>query len=147
MTKQVSTRKAGVGAKGTSLRNRGAGLARRVPAAGMISKAVAALRRRWPGAVDATRAGALRTKQAVQAMSDSNLRSLSAGSVGLGAGLFIGGAPRLVAAAGIAPAIVMGATFFTRPGAVAKVRRATRRNGVTALDDSRLDDDGAPVAT
>jgi len=39
------------------------------------------------------------------------------GSVGLGAGLLIGGAPRLVAATGAAPAVVIGAAILLRPDA------------------------------
>jgi len=48
-------------------------------------------------------------------MPSSTSRSLATGSVGLGAGLYIGGAPRLVAAAGVAPAVVIGAAIFLRP--------------------------------
>jgi hypothetical protein len=48
-------------------------------------------------------------------MPSSTSQSLAAGSVGLGAGLFIGGAPRLVAATGIAPAVVIGAAILLHP--------------------------------
>jgi hypothetical protein len=48
-------------------------------------------------------------------MPSSTSRSLAAGSVGFGAGLFMGGAPRLVAATGVAPAIVIGAAILLRP--------------------------------
>ena len=45
------------------------------------------------------------------------LRWLAAGSVGLGAGLSLAGAPRLVVAAGVAPAVIIGAAIASRPGA------------------------------
>jgi len=48
-------------------------------------------------------------------MPRSTSHSLAAGSVGLGAGLFLGGVPRLIAATGAAPALVIGAAIFMRP--------------------------------
>jgi hypothetical protein len=48
-------------------------------------------------------------------MPSSTSQSLAAGSVGLGAGLLIAGAPRLVAATGVAPAVVIGAAILLRP--------------------------------
>ena len=51
----------------------------------------------------------------LQALPDSTLRWLTASSVGLGAGFFLAGAPRLVVAAGVAPALVMGAAMIARP--------------------------------
>jgi hypothetical protein len=44
---------------------------------------------------------------------------LAVSSVGLGAGFYLAGAPRLVAAVGIAPALIMGAAMVTRPNAPA----------------------------
>jgi hypothetical protein len=73
------------------------------------------LRRRSARAVAATRAGVGWTTRTVQAMPSSTSRSLAAGSVGLGAGLYLGGAPRLVAASGVAPAVVIGAAILLRP--------------------------------
>jgi hypothetical protein len=73
------------------------------------------LGRRSGRALAATRAGAGWTVRRVQAMPKSTSQSLAAGSVGLGAGLFIGGAPRLVAATGIAPAVVIGAAILLHP--------------------------------
>jgi hypothetical protein len=51
----------------------------------------------------------------LQALPDSTLRWLAASSIGLGAGFFLAGAPRLVVAAGVAPALVMGAAMIARP--------------------------------
>jgi hypothetical protein len=73
------------------------------------------LRRRSARAVAATGAGFAWTARRVQAMPRSTSQSLAAGSVGLGAGLFLGGVPRLVVATGAAPAVVIGAAIFMRP--------------------------------
>lgn len=68
-----------------------------------------------PGTVHATEAGAHGTTSALQRLPDSTLRWLAASSVGLGAGFYLSGAPRLVTAAGVAPALVMGAAIVLRP--------------------------------
>jgi hypothetical protein len=73
------------------------------------------LGRRSARAVAATSAGVGWTMRRVQGMPSSTRESLAAGSVGLGAGLLIGGAPRLVAATGVAPAVVIGAAILLRP--------------------------------
>jgi hypothetical protein len=70
---------------------------------------------RVPGTVHATRAGAHETASALQTLPDSTLRWLAATSVGLGAGFYLAGAPRLVAAAGVAPALILGAAIVLRP--------------------------------
>ena len=119
----------------TSVRKRRASLARRLPVAAFIGETVALLRRRWPGAFAASRNGLRRTTTVVRAMPNSTIGALASGSAGLGAGLFLGGAPRLVAAAGLAPAIALGAAVLSRPG-----------SPVAQSDDmNRLDDDGGPV--
>jgi hypothetical protein len=66
-------------------------------------------------AARATRVGANGATSALQALPDSTLRWLAAGSVGIGAGLFLAGAPRVVVAAGVAPALAMGAAALARP--------------------------------
>jgi hypothetical protein len=68
-----------------------------------------------PGIMHATRAGAKGTTSALQTLPDPLLRWLAAGSVGLGAGLSLAGAPRLARAAGFAPALIMGAAIVLRP--------------------------------
>ena len=73
------------------------------------------LQRRSARAVAATRAGLGWTTRRVRALPSSTSQSLAAGSVGLGAGLLIGGAPRLVAATGVAPAVVIGAALLLGP--------------------------------
>lgn len=70
---------------------------------------------RLPGTVDATWAGAQGTTRALQVLPDSTLRWLAASSLGLGTGFFLAGAPRLLIAAVIAPALMMGAAIALRP--------------------------------
>ncbi len=69
---------------------------------------------RVPWTVRATRAGAQGTTSALQTLPDPTLRWLAASSVGLGAGFYLTGAPRLVIAAGVAPALMMGAAIALR---------------------------------
>ena len=68
-----------------------------------------------PGALRAMRAGVGGTTAALQSLPDSTLRWIAASSVGLGAGLRLAGAPRLVSAAGAAPALIAGAVIALRP--------------------------------
>jgi hypothetical protein len=70
---------------------------------------------RAPGAAHATWAGARRTTSGLQRLPDSTLSWLAAASVGLAAGLKLAGAPRLVAAAGAAPALIIGTAIALRP--------------------------------
>jgi hypothetical protein len=84
------------------------------------------LRRRSARAVAATRAGLGWTTRRVQTMPSSTSQSLAAGSVGLGAGLFIGGAPRLITATGVAPAVVIGAAILLRPDEKVRESEAAR---------------------
>jgi len=88
---------------------------------------------RMVGSIPATRAraatvtaGAGATTKALQALPDSTLRWLTAGSVGLGVGLYLAGAPRLATAAGVTPALMMGAAMVARP----TVPVVTDRRGV-----------------
>ncbi len=97
-------------------RKRGRIIVRR--AAGGLKAAVggvATILGRVPGTVRTTRAGALGTTSALQTMPDSTLRWLVAGSVGLGAGFYFAGAPRLAVAAGVAPALIASAAIGLRP--------------------------------
>jgi hypothetical protein len=68
-----------------------------------------------PGTVRATRIGARGTTNALQALPDATLRWMAAGSVGLGAGLRLARAPRIVVAAGVVPALLAGAAIALRP--------------------------------
>jgi hypothetical protein len=70
---------------------------------------------RVPATVEATRSGARGTTSVLRNLPDSTLRWLAASSVGLGAGLYLAGKPRLLIAAGMAPALFMGAAIVGRP--------------------------------
>jgi hypothetical protein len=92
----------------------GRGLAGALTIARTVGRALVS---RVPGTIRATRTGAGGTTSALQTLPDPMLRWLAAGSVGLGAGLSLAGAPRLVVAAGMAPALIIGAAIASRPGA------------------------------
>ena len=93
-----------------------AGVLRRVTGAiGIAPASAARLIARVPGALRATRAGAHGAMTALQTLPDPTLRWIAATSVGLGAGLRLAGAPRLVSAAGAAPALIASAAIALRP--------------------------------
>jgi hypothetical protein len=68
-----------------------------------------------PRTVRATRVSANATTSALQLLPDSTLQGLAATSIGLGAGLLVAGMPRLVTAAAITPAMIIGAAIAFRP--------------------------------
>lgn len=102
------------GARGRRAHPAGAG--RRVSEAiNLAGRSVARLVDRIPGTMRATRSRAQGTTSALQTLPDSTLRWLAASSVGLGAGFYLARAPRLIIAAGVAPAVIMGAAIAMRP--------------------------------
>jgi hypothetical protein len=82
---------------------------------GIARTSAATLVARAPGTMRATRVGAHSTTSALQTLPDPTLRWLAASSAGLSAGFYLAGAPRLVVAAGIAPALLMSAAIVLRP--------------------------------
>ena len=70
---------------------------------------------RLPGAFVRVQSGAEKAVTRLQTMPDSALRLLAAASIGLGAGLRLAGAPRLVTLAGFAPASIFGFAIMSRP--------------------------------
>jgi hypothetical protein len=68
-----------------------------------------------PGAARATRVRANATSSTLQLLPDSTLQGFAAGSIGLGAGLYLAGVPRLVTAAAVTPAMIIGAAIALRP--------------------------------
>jgi hypothetical protein len=68
-----------------------------------------------PGTARATQRGARTTTSALQVLPDSTLRGLAASSIGLGAGTYLARGPRLLTAAVVAPAFVIGAAIILRP--------------------------------
>jgi hypothetical protein len=67
------------------------------------------------GTARATRVRANATTSALQLLPDSTLQGLVASSIDLGAGLYIAGLPRLVTAAAVTPAVIIGAAIVLRP--------------------------------
>lgn len=63
-----------------------------------------------------TRSRAKATTTALQTLPDSTLRGLAVSSLGLGAGFYLAGVPRLATAAAVTPAMILGAAIITRPG-------------------------------
>jgi len=109
-------RSSGTAAPASDRRKHLAGAVRRVSGLVGIARASAAmLIARAPGTMRATRVGAYSTTSALQTLPDPTLRWLAASSAGLSAGFYLAGAPRLVVAAGIAPAFLMGAAIVLRP--------------------------------
>jgi hypothetical protein len=93
---------------------------------GRLADAVAVVRERGAsalkhasGAIDATLTRVRNASRTVQTVPDSTLRWLAATSIGLGAGLFLARAPRVVVAAGVAPALVAAAAIVARPDPIA----------------------------
>jgi hypothetical protein len=68
-----------------------------------------------PGIARATRIGLNATTGALQRLPDSTLQGLAASSIGLSAGLYLAGLPRLVTAAAVTPAMIIGAAIVLRP--------------------------------
>ena len=88
---------------------------RRSDAIGAVRGRGASVLKHASAAIDATLAGGRSASRAVQAAPDSTLRWLAATSVGLGTGLFLARAPRVIVAAGIAPALLVAAAVAARP--------------------------------
>jgi len=127
MTKQPRALAARLQASGATVEKRPSMLAAQLQTAVRIARTTGPmLRHRSAPVVAATRAGLGWTTRTVQAMPSSTSRSLAAGSVGLGAGLYIGGAPRIVAAAGLAPAAVIGAATLLRSNETVMAPEAAR---------------------
>ena len=80
-----------------------------------IGGGAAALAQQVPATLDTTVDGGLATTSALQRLPDPTLRWLAAGSIGLGAGLYLSGTPRLVVAASVLPALLIGAAILLRP--------------------------------
>jgi hypothetical protein len=69
-----------------------------------------------PGTVRATQTGTNATTRALQRLPNSILQGLAASSIGLGAGFYLARLPRLLTAAAVAPAMIIGAAIILRPG-------------------------------
>lgn len=74
-----------------------------------------AIRARLPWVARTARAGARGTTSVLQRIPDPTLGWLAASSIGMAAGLHAAGAPRLIRAAGITPALLIGIVVAMRP--------------------------------
>ena len=115
----------------------------RVGAARRRSSAIRTARKRVtmliehvPAAARATQAGARGATRALQRLPASTLRWLAAGSIGLAAGFQLAGVPRVLRAAGVAPALFMGAAIALRP--TEPVTAATALSGATTSPSAGL---------
>jgi len=104
------------GASSRRGRKRSRGLARR--AAGTVELGIGTagtLFERLTGGARVIRVKANATTSALQLLPNSTLQGLAASSMGLGAGFYVAGLPRLVTAAAMAPAMIIGAAIVVRP--------------------------------
>ena len=69
---------------------------------------------RLPGIASAGAEGAAESVRMLQELSDPRLQLLIAFSLGVGAGLWMAGAPRLVTLAALSPALVIGVAIASR---------------------------------
>jgi hypothetical protein len=69
---------------------------------------------RVPELVERARGSAFETKKTFDKMDDPTLREVAAGSLGLAAGLYVAGAPRLIVLAAATPGIFAAAAMATR---------------------------------
>ncbi len=69
---------------------------------------------RMPEVVDRARDSAWETKKTLDSMDEVTLKELAAGSLGLAAGLYVAGAPRIVVLAAATPGLLATAAWATR---------------------------------
>jgi hypothetical protein len=69
---------------------------------------------RLPGIASAGAEGAAESMRLLQELSDPRLQLLVAFSLGVGAGLWMAGAPRLVTLAALSPAVLVGVAIASR---------------------------------
>jgi hypothetical protein len=91
-------------------------------AAGALRATADQVGQRVPAIAQTVRIGALDGAHTIQAMPDTSQRMLAAFSLGLGVGLSIAGAPRLLVAATLVPAMVVVATIVGRDGSTLPAR-------------------------
>jgi hypothetical protein len=85
-------------------------------AVGAIQAKAGDMGERLPEVVDAVRDGANQGARTFQAWPEATQRLATAFAVGIGVGLMVAGAPRLVVTATMLPIVVMAATSLGRPG-------------------------------
>jgi hypothetical protein len=94
-------------------------------AAGSLADAAGELEERLAGAAEMTEAGVRAANDRLRERSDASLGLLGSFSVGLAAGLLLGGANRLLIAVALIPAALVGGILLER---MDRPRRASRPN-------------------
>ena len=110
----------------------------------------AAVIRHWPTAVTTTRTSARTVARAMRALPRLTVETLTAGSLGFGAGLYLRRAPRIAKAIGVAPAVAIGASMLRRHRRddAAYPSRLAESPILGGTELGRLDDDdGSPRTT
>ena len=82
--------------------------------AGQIEDGSARIVDRMPESVEALRGSAFDAARTIDEMPEPTRRLLATLSLGLGAGLYLAGAPRLVTLLAFVPALVVGGTWLAR---------------------------------
>jgi ElaB/YqjD/DUF883 family membrane-anchored ribosome-binding protein len=91
-------------------------------AADMIKNTAERAAERWPEAVASAQVAARDTQQALERMPNQGLVIGTSFSIGLGVGLFMSGANRLLVLLALAPAAAMAATLVSRDEGSATTR-------------------------
>ena len=114
MTEGRSTTKGGTTATVGNGSKRTAAIAGAQDAADLIKTTAERAAERWPEAVATAQVAARDTQQALERMPNQGLVIGTSFSIGLGVGLFMSGANRLLVLLALAPAAAMAATLLAR---------------------------------
>ena len=114
MTEGKSTTKAGASTAERNGSRRTPAIPGAQEAADMLKTTANAAVERWPEAVATAQVAARDTQQALERMPNQGLIIGTSFSLGLGVGLFMTGANRLLVLAALAPAAAMAATLVAR---------------------------------
>ncbi len=80
-------------------------------AADTVRSTVDGVASRMPDMIETVRDGALEGARTIRSLPDPNQRLIAVFSLGLAVGMFVAGAPRILVAAAIAPAIVVAGSI------------------------------------
>ena len=109
-TNAVKTRKSDT----TAYASPGDGMAEARDLVSQVRDGSSRLVERMPEAMEAARTGARDAARTVESMPEQRRLALTTLSVGLGAGLYLAGAPRLLTVLALTPALVVAATWMAR---------------------------------
>jgi hypothetical protein len=117
------------------------------PAFRITRRSAGSMLRRWPAAISMTRRGTGSLARTIDALPRRTVESMTAGSLGFGAGLYLGRSPRVLKAIAAAPAVMLGASLLRRRDRGGQSRRADDSGSAfrRGTEITRPDDDGSPV--